>query len=85
MDNSCYLCGMYNENLEHLFCKCTEVPQLWNNVKQWINNKLRVNLVLTNLKKLHGYLINDHKVWPLNLILMITRNIYSGVQKMTIN
>ena len=58
---------MYDENLEHLFYECSEVTQLWNNVQQWINNKLRVNLVLTNLMKLHGYLINDNKFWPLNL------------------
>ena len=68
-DSACSLCGMYDENLEHLFYKCREVTQLWDNVQQWINNKLRVNLVLTNLMKLHGYLINDSKFWPLNLIL----------------
>ena len=58
---------MYDENLEHLFSKYREVTQLWDNVQQWINNKLRVNLVLTNLMKLHGYLINDQKFCPLNL------------------
>ena len=49
------------------------MTQLWDNIQQWINNKLGVNLVLTNLMKLHGYLLNDQKFWPLNLILMITR------------
>ena len=47
--------------------------QLWVNIQEWINNKLGINLILTNLMKLHGYLINDQKFWPLNLILMITR------------
>ena len=73
MNNACSFCGMYDENLEHLFCKCREVTQLWDNIQQWINNKLGENLVLTNLMKLHGYLQNDQKFWPLNLILMITR------------
>ena len=73
MNNACSFCGRYAENLEHLFCKCREVTQLWDNIQQWINNKLGVNLVLTNLMKLHGYLLNDQKFWPLNLILMITR------------
>ena len=58
--------------MEHLFYKCREVTQLWDNVQQWINNKLGVNLVLTNLMKLHGYLLNDQNFWPSNLILMIT-------------
>ena len=47
--------------------------QLWVNIQEWIINKLGINLTLTNLMKLHGYLINDQKFWPLNLILMITR------------
>ena len=57
------------------FAECREVTQLWDNIQQWINNKLGVNLVLTNLMKLHGYLLNDQTFWPLNLrlILMITR------------
>ena len=46
---------------------------MWDNIQQWINNKLGENLVLTNLMKLHGYLQNDQKFRPLNLILMITR------------
>ena len=47
--------------------------QLWVNIQEWINNKLGINLILTNLMKLHSYLINDQKFWALNLILMITR------------
>ena len=65
--------AMHDENLEHLFCKCREVMQLWDNIQQWVNTKLGINLVLTNLMKLHGYIITDQNFWPLNLILMITR------------
>ena len=72
-NSACSFCREYDENLEHLFCKCREVMQLWVNIQEWIINKLGINLILTNLMKLHGYLINDQKFWPLNLILMITR------------
>ena len=85
MNNACSFCGMYDENLEHLFCKCREVTQLWDNIQQWINNKLGENLVLTNLMKLHGYLQNDQKFWPLNLILMITRKYIFWCTKKPIN
>ena len=40
MNNACSFCGRYAENLEHLFCKCREVTQLWDNIQQWINDKL---------------------------------------------
>ena len=72
MNNACSFCGMYDENLEHLFCICRKVTQLWDNIQQWMNNKLGVNLVITNLMKLQDYLLNDQTFWPLHLILMIT-------------
>ena len=48
MNSACSFCKMHDENLEHLFCKCREVMQLWDNIQQWVNNKLGINLVLTN-------------------------------------
>ena len=60
--------------------------QLWDNIQQWTNNnKLGINLVLINLIKIHGYLINDQNFWPLNLILMITRKYIFWSAKKTIN
>ena len=73
MNSACSFCKTHDETLEHLFCKCREVIQLWNNIQQQINNKLGINIVLTNLMKLHGYIISDQNFWPLNLILMISR------------
>ena len=71
--NSQYLfCKQYEENLEHLFCKCGEVIQLLENVRQWISNKLGLILIITKLRKICGYLTNEEKFWPLNLILMVT-------------
>ena len=72
--NECSLCGLYEENVEHLFCKCKEATQLWENVEQWINNKLGLQ-ILTNHMKYLGYFIYryDQNFWPLNLVLMTTR------------
>ena len=67
------------------YANCREVTQLWNNIQQWVNNKLGINLVLTNLMKLHGYIITDQNFWPLNLILMITRKYIFWCTKKTLN
>ena len=73
MNSQCLFCKQYEENLEHLFCKCGEVIKLWENVRQWISNKLGFNLIITKLMKILGYLTNDENFWALNLILMVTR------------
>ena len=73
MNSQCLFCKQYEENLEHLFCKCGEVIKLWENVRQWISNKLGFNLIITKLVKILGYLTNDENFWALNLILMVTR------------
>ena len=72
-DTTCYLCNLCEENVEHLFLKCEKTTELWNNIQQWINIKVPVNLSLTSLMKLLGYLVKDESFWPLNFILMITR------------
>ena len=43
MNSACSFCKTHDETLEHLFCKCREVIQLWNNIQQWINNKSSSN------------------------------------------
>ena len=73
MNSQCLFCKQYEENLEHLFCKCGKVIKLWENVRQWISNKLGFNLIITKLMKILGYLTNDENFWALNLILMVTR------------
>ena len=69
----CVLCNQHDEDIDHLLYKCKEVKQLWNNVQQWIKNKLAINLEFTTLMKTLGYLETDNNFWPINLILMSTR------------
>ena len=73
MNSQRLFCKQYEENLEDLFCKCGEVIQLWENVRQWISNKLGFNRIITKLMKILGYLTNDESFWALNLILMVTQ------------
>ena len=72
-EDICTFCNAAEENLDHLFCQCREVSPLWENVEEWIKNKLRINITLTTSIQLLGYLIKDQHFWPLNLILMTTR------------
>ena len=55
MNRACSFCELYDENLDHLFCKYREVTLLWDNVQQQINDKLFEYLILTNLMKLLPY------------------------------
>ena len=73
-DSTCSFCAQYGEDIEHLFFKCQEVMELWNNIQQWLSNKIGENIILTDLMKLMGYVKKDNKFWPLNLILLCTRN-----------
>ena len=90
MNSQCLFCKQYEENLEHLFCKCGEVIKWWENVRQWISNKLGFNLIITKLMKILGYLTNDENFWALNLIVMVTQKYilyyiwYFGVKKMAL-
>ena len=72
-NSSCSLCDNSEGDIEHLFCRCKETKQLWDNIEHWINVRLQINLRLSNLMKLLGYLTNDQTFWPLNLILTLTR------------
>ena len=72
MNSQCLFCNQFEENLEHLFCKCGEVIQLWENVGQQISNKYGFNLITTNLMKILGYLSNDQNFLLLNFVLKVT-------------
>ena len=64
---------MYGEDLHHLFQKCKEVTNLWENVQHWIQRKIGITLRLTPLMKMLGYIVKDENFWPLNLVLISTR------------
>ena len=72
-NDECGLCKTSIESIDHLFTKCDRANALWENVKQWIQNKLAINVTITDSMKILGYLTYDNNFWPINLILLVTR------------
>ena len=69
----CSFCTQYSESIQHLFSECVIVSQLWDNVQDWIRNKLGINITISKSMKILGYLFHDVNFWPLNFVLLITR------------
>ena len=67
----CSFCSQYPESIEHLFSEFQIVSQLWDNLQNWIINKLRINIIISKSMKILGYLVHDVHFWPLNFVLMI--------------
>ena len=69
----CRICGTQSETLVHLFSECNKVCELWLNIKNWIESKLRITLELNKNNYILGYYSCDLNFYPLNFILMIVR------------
>ena len=50
------------------------MSQLWDNLQNWIINKLRINIIISKSMKILGYLVHDVHFWPLNFVLIIARS-----------
>ena len=60
--------------LIHLFCKCDQVINLWNNISQWINNKININVIFDDeLIILGPKKLSPHQI-PLNFVILITKS-----------
>ena len=70
----CNMCNEYTETCLHLFSDCIKAEELWNNIETWLKNKTGIPLVFTAKMKILGYLIYDQFFWPINFILLISRN-----------
>ena len=70
----CSFCSQYPGSIEHFFSECEIVSQLSDNLKNWIINKLRINIIISKSMKILGYLVHDVHFWPLNFVLMIARS-----------
>ena len=71
--NLCRLCKEYPETTVHLFVQCPQVISLWNNIVQSIKCRLLIQIDLTNARKILGYEQYDQHFWPLNFLLLISR------------
>ena len=70
----CNMCNEYTETCLHLFSDCIKAEELWNNIETWLKNKTGIPLVFTAKMKILGYLIYDQFFWPINFILLLSRN-----------
>ena len=71
--NLCRLCGQETESIEHLFLHCNESTAIWTNLRTWFLTKISFLVEWTNHIKILCYTKQDEHFWPLNFILIITR------------
>ena len=81
-NNLCVFCHCSPETIIHLFCECNKVQDLWSNIKQWIFMKTGITINFSKSIKLLGFHEMDHKYWPLNLVILLTKKyIFSCARK----
>ena len=51
----CSFCNIGEEDLNHLLHRCREVTNLWENVQQWIQRKIGIDIKLTPTLKIRIY------------------------------
>ena len=70
----CTLCKQNPQPLTHIFFDCTVTTELLHNLKNWIQNKVNINIQLTKTDLILGYLMNLNYNIPLNTILLVTKS-----------
>ena len=71
---NCNLCNLHPETLTHLFYECRTVNNLWNNLSDWITQKIRITVNFNTTMIILGYLEKDENYIPLNSIILITKS-----------
>ena len=69
----CSFCKQHPESTLHLLSECDAVITLWNNVCNWIHQKIGIDFNFSKSMKILGYLVKDSNFWPVNFILLLTR------------
>ena len=69
----CRFCSQYPETVRHLFSECVITNELWSTVSRWIQNKLNLNLPITEEEKILGFTTQGHNFVPFNFLLLHTR------------
>ena len=70
----CRLCSEHEENMLHLFCLCDNSVTLWNQVLQWIKEKIKIQIALNNKDIILGYLLQSNYSTPINTIILCTKS-----------
>ena len=74
-------CKDQKETILHLFCHCSKVIPIWHNIESWISNKVGIKLKETDSVKILGYIERNKDYWPINFVILVTKNLFIGVQK----
>ena len=69
----CKMCGIHDENVEHLLYTCSKLSGIWEDIEQFINNVFDSRVTLNRLSVLAGILINDEMSAIVNVVISITR------------
>ena len=65
----------------YMFTQCPKVKELWINILSWIEHKLSVKLEFDTVAKVLGYPTQNEHFWPLNFVLMITKQYIFSCRK----
>ena len=57
-----------------MFCTCEKSHQLWQDLKIWLENTLRINIVWDQKTIILGYMLRDKKANPINTVILITKS-----------
>ena len=56
---------------------CMHQCFMWQNLSNWIFNKVGVNIAIDNVTKILGYVQLDQHFWPLNFVFLVLKNKFS--------
>ena len=73
-NGNCRICHNEEESITHLFTKCNVTQILWQQIQEWIHNKVGINVTLLPMHKILGYTDYNDNYTPLNFLLIVTGN-----------
>ena len=73
-DDNCRLCNDEKETIIHLFCRCPIVQSLWENLSNWILNKLEIRIDIDNPTNFLGCFQMNFNHIPLNSLILVTKS-----------
>ena len=81
----CGYCNNAEETIIHLMCDCTEVKTLWIDLKYFVFRQIQVNLDTDHRLILLGYHKQDPNHLVLNIIYLVTKNIFLTAPEKKVN
>ena len=73
VDPICGLCSNESESIIHLFTLCTKALDFWSDIKNWIFNRVGINLEMNSNLIILGYLLLTQDFIPINTLLITAK------------